>query len=129
MGFCSQLEETKQKKAKGGEDDEAGEAGGHSDDENEHHESLLDPFTLISFDNLKWCDDHVLMMKGHSKAPPLLPIVPMAMMQLMDFEKTNVPFYNKANKNEVVNKKDDFKINTCFILSEVVLTLKIDQQI
>ena len=42
-------------------------------------------------------------------------------MPLADFEKCNVPIYNSKNKNEVVGKKDDFKINTGYMSKTVNL--------
>lgn len=48
-----------------------------------------------------------------SKPRPLLPIIPISFTMLANYEKTNVPLYNR--NNEVIGKKDDFKINVCHI--------------
>lgn len=63
-----------------------------------------------------------------SKPRPLLPIIPICFTMLADFEKTNVPLYNRFNTNEIIGNKDDFKINVCHI-EEVKFCMKIYWQI
>ncbi len=46
-------------------------------------------------------------------ASRLIPPMPMSLVPLEDFEKMDVPILSR--NGEVVGKKDDFRINTCFM--------------
>ncbi|EFO17966.1 hypothetical protein LOAG_10533 [Loa loa] len=93
------------------------------DDVDEFSQEPDDPCELIQFTNLRTVDWKTLMLKSEAKPPPLLPQVPISLMPLADFEKTNVPLYSSRNLKELIGKKDDFIINTGFIHKSGALLL------
>ncbi|VDK65649.1 unnamed protein product [Onchocerca ochengi] len=93
------------------------------DDVDEITQEPDDPCELIQFTNLRSVDWKTLMLKSEAKPPPLLPQIPISLMPLADFEKTNVPLYSSRNLKELIGKKDDFIINTGFIHKSGALLL------
>ncbi|CAG9530303.1 unnamed protein product [Cercopithifilaria johnstoni] len=93
------------------------------DDVDEFIQEPDDPCELIQFTNLRAVDWKTLMLKSEAKPPPLLAQIPISLMPLADFEKTNVPLYSSRNLKELIGKKDDFIINTGFIHKSGALLL------
>ncbi|MCP9257282.1 BMA-KLE-2 [Dirofilaria immitis] len=75
------------------------------DDVDEFTREPDDPCELIQFTNLRTVDWKTLMLKSEAKPPPLLPQIPISLMPLADFEKTNVTLYSSRNLKELIGKK------------------------
>lgn len=67
--------------------------------------------------DLKETDENLL----NEKAPKLITPMPLALVPLEDFEKSNVPLVSKTG--EVIGKKDDYRVNTCYLHTSGVLLL------
>ncbi|KAL3989358.1 hypothetical protein ACH3XW_27345 [Acanthocheilonema viteae] len=93
------------------------------DDVDEYSQEPDDPCELIQFTNVRTVDWKTLMLKNEAKPPPLLAQIPISLMPLADFEKTNVPLYSSRNPKELIGKRDDFIINTGFIHESGALLL------
>uniref|UniRef100_A0A0R3RVE6 Condensin-2 complex subunit H2 n=1 Tax=Elaeophora elaphi TaxID=1147741 RepID=A0A0R3RVE6_9BILA len=93
------------------------------DDVDEFAQEPDDPCELLQFTNLRTVDWKTLMLKSEAKPPPLLAQMPISLMPLADFEKTNVPLYSSRNLKELIGKRDDFIINTGFIHKSGALLL------
>uniref|UniRef100_A0A915PNM2 Condensin-2 complex subunit H2 n=1 Tax=Setaria digitata TaxID=48799 RepID=A0A915PNM2_9BILA len=117
-GFYEQLRDKKTSR-KGNIDNMEEE----EDDVDEVAQQLDDPCELIQFTNLKSSDWKTLTLRNEAKPPTLLPQIPISLMPLADFEKTNVPLYSSRNTKELIGKKDDFIINTGFIHKSGALLL------
>jgi flavoprotein len=50
-----------------------------------------------------------------SKSGPVLPHIPISFIPLADFEKSDVPLCTRTNVNNTIGRKDDFRINTCYV--------------
>ncbi|KAM3728911.1 Condensin-2 complex subunit [Dirofilaria immitis] len=116
--FYEQLRDKKAFQKKNSDDMENAE-----DDVDEFTREPDDPCELIQFTNLRTVDWKTLMLKSEAKPPPLLPQIPISLMPLADFEKTNVTLYSSRNLKELIGKKDDFIINTGFIHASGALLL------
>uniref|UniRef100_A0A914XMQ7 Condensin-2 complex subunit H2 n=1 Tax=Plectus sambesii TaxID=2011161 RepID=A0A914XMQ7_9BILA len=103
-----------------GEDNEGG--GGHNDDDDDDPESNEDSDVLVSFDKLKPGKGVEMRERRNVLAADLLqPLLPMALIPLADFEKANVPLVSRTG--EVLGKKDDFRVNNCYVHSDGPLLL------
>ncbi|KHN84028.1 Condensin-2 complex subunit H2 [Toxocara canis] len=76
---------------------------------------LDDPCVLIDFTDLRPDQPSVLSLESESIIPHTLPVLPMSLMTVAEFEKINVALYARRNRQQLIGQKDDFKINTGFI--------------
>ncbi|VDK75074.1 unnamed protein product [Litomosoides sigmodontis] len=93
------------------------------DDVSEFNQEPNDPCELMQFTNLRIADWKTFMLKSQTKPLPLLAQIPVSLIPLSDFEKTNVPLYSSRNLKELIGKRDDFIINTGFIHKSGALLL------
>ncbi|GMR47704.1 hypothetical protein PMAYCL1PPCAC_17899, partial [Pristionchus mayeri] len=121
VAFRNSLSDQKGKKNKKG-------ANGNGDDEDENGE---DPVEAVPSDNLELKDYskskrspmESLCLKSGVKRVLTIPLMPMSLMPLADYEKCNVPMYARKKSKEVIGKKDDFKMNTAYISEEGAILL------
>ncbi|GMT23340.1 hypothetical protein PFISCL1PPCAC_14637, partial [Pristionchus fissidentatus] len=82
-----------------------------------------DSFVLIDYSKSKRSDMASLCIKNGVKRVLTVPLMPMSLMPLADFEKCNVPMYARKKSKEVIGKKDDFKMNSAYISEEGAILL------
>uniref|UniRef100_F1KRK5 Condensin-2 complex subunit H2 n=1 Tax=Ascaris suum TaxID=6253 RepID=F1KRK5_ASCSU len=114
IGFSDQMRLKKSRKKNGSDDDvEDGEA--EDDDmgtEAAFDQHPADPCAPIDFTFLRPEDPSVLRVRNGFKAAATLPVLPMSLMPLAEFEKMNVALFARRNSKELIGQKDDFRINT-----------------
>ncbi|VDN55846.1 unnamed protein product [Dracunculus medinensis] len=85
----------------------------------ESSETETDIFEPIDFSKLVPSKLQSYILKQPLKVTKLISQIPISLTALTDYEKTNVQLFSRRNKNELIGKKDDFIINTGFVLKNV----------
>eukprot|EP00080_Pristionchus_pacificus_P004238 PDM64258.1 rfc-3 [Pristionchus pacificus] len=120
MAFRTVLAGQKGKKGKKGANDNGEEDEGGADPADI---APNDAIVLIDYSKSKRSDITSLCLKSGPKRSLTVPLMPMSLMPLADYEKCNVPMYARKKSKEVIGKKDDFKMNTAYISEEGAILL------
>jgi hypothetical protein len=109
-----------------------GDGEGGNDDDGEV-ETPDDPCELLDLDRRLRVGKNLRLSPGTPSMPHpardasntlhsgnfTMPMKPMSLIPLADFEKVNVPLYSRRNNKEIIGKKDDFRVNTAHVLKQV----------
>uniref|UniRef100_A0A914ZWH1 Condensin-2 complex subunit H2 n=1 Tax=Parascaris univalens TaxID=6257 RepID=A0A914ZWH1_PARUN len=117
VSFSDQLRLKMSRKRKSDYGSDDGVEDGVAEDDDVEMEAAFDqhptdPCVLIDFTLLRPVDSSLLTISNDFNAAATLPVLPMSLVPLAEFEKMNMPLFARRNSKELIGQKDDFRINT-----------------